>query len=218
MNAHSPLTKILTLDHRAIAYLRDQLALDSHFCRTLAASVDLTTGTCATLLPRSTPTERAYDFTSGNLLPENIAHPVPPHGGLIPVATLLDQQTARIHDHLQSHPAACCLIDDAAAHPSDPTLRTVANALALDNEIFYLLSHAAPPEAIRATLARGNHLWHGLAILCRPAHPIEPQTMPPQAILYRAFAHITELETTAYDGEGFLFWQPPQPRNGTPAP
>lgn len=198
---------LVRLDHRAQTYFELQLDFETIFCDTLASVLRKNDGDFFVMLPRRLDTDCAYNFEDGDLLEENELRVIPPAGGLVPVRTMVDRQAKLIRSFLQSGDTALCIIDDAVARASPPKFIGPATVLNDSGAALYTMDEQTPIVDIEAALRRGNHIWHGVTALCRPAAQVLTQKLAEPDALRECVASVEEMHAVAYDGEGFLIWR-----------
>ena len=165
-------------------------------------NINFEEGRFFTLLPNSARLERLYDFESG------IHPPNPMIGNYEPITTLNKELSEFIyeflskstHDHLR-----LSIIEHAYGEKSDRhiLIENVNVKFIEDKEVYYILNSRNSIEQIRQVISASKSVWHFLGILTEGLQISEN--------LEDNYANICDsikyIITTAYDSEGFIFWE-----------
>jgi len=192
-------------------YIRVHLGEINVFCTALLATFNSAPGKVFTFAPVDTPAERLLEFEHGGLLPENLsgagAVTLPDGSTLVPVVSLIDEQTKLIKETMEGARAAFCIVDDFNPRWSDQAPYLGSNAFGVGEEVYHLLTNDHAEDDFRAAVSNGNTIWHGVAAVCRIAPKLSDARESTPSDLQESAASALLITCTAYDGEGFVVWQ-----------
>ena len=207
------------LDRRAVDYVRHQLAGGRTLSGLLDRRIEREEGSIVTYLPEGLRESDLYELGDG-ILPDRhpgVQHPQVMMGdGTVWDATLKSNMDEVLGVTLQSHLTAgedrLCLFEDNAMSADllaadDSGVRTGS----LGNEVYRLLlpDDADHPDRVLQTIRRARS-WPFVAALT--SDPSGPESWSRETLDYRqletAAQRAEQVLIGAYDGEGFLLWQP----------
>jgi hypothetical protein len=168
-------------------------------------------GDVFTFAPPGTPTDRLAEFERGGLLPENLsgagAVSLPDGSTLVPVVSLVEEQTKLLRDAMIATSGGVCIVDDFNPRRSDQASYLGATAFGVGEEVYHLLTPDHGEDEFRAALSNGNTIWHGVAAVCRVSPTLDDARASTPSELKRCAASALLITCTAYDGEGFVAWR-----------
>jgi hypothetical protein len=199
------------LGDAGLAYVREHLSDTNVFCAALLQAVIVEPGEVFTLAPHGTPEERLRQFDRGGLLLENMegagAVSLPDGSTLVPVISLIGQQTKLLHEAMAVAPGAICIVDDFNPRWSDQTSSLGPTAFGVGEEVYHLITTDHDEEDIVEVVSNGNTIWHGVAAVCRVSLTLDRSRASSLSELEQCAASALLITCTAYDGEGFVAWR-----------
>lgn len=163
--------------------------------------IDFRKGFFYTYLLPSANLQILYDFKEG------IYPPNPRIGNYEPITHLNNELSQLIQDffsisHLTNRLA---IIEHALASRTDPRLEINNTFIQFigEEEVYYIVPPNASFEDILETVASSKEVWHFLAILTEGLQLDSFDESRYEEICL----HIRYIITSAYDGEGFVFWE-----------
>lgn len=205
------IVKTRDLGDAGLAYVREHLADANSFCAALLQAVIIEPGAVFTLAPLGIPEDRLRQFDQGGLLPENSegagAVSLPDGSTLVPVISLIEQQTKLLREAMAAAPGAICIVDDFNPRWSDQAPYLGQTAFGVGEEVYHLIAADHSEEAFITAISRGNNIWHGVAAVCRASLTLDRSHELSLSGLKRCAASALLITCTAYDGEGFVAWR-----------
>jgi hypothetical protein len=194
-----------------LAYVRKHLADTNVFCAALLQTVTTNPGEVFTLVPRGTSEERLHQLDQGGLLLDNVlkigAVSLPDGSMLVPIASLIEQQTTLLRETMVTTSGAVCIVDDFNPRWSEQAPKLGPLAFGVGEEVYHLVTAHHGQEELASAISRGNTIWHGVAAVCRDSLELDRSRTASLSGLTRCAASAMLLSCTAYDGEGFVAWR-----------
>ncbi len=168
-----------------------------------------------TLLPEDANFEDLYDFWGGWILPQNPTFDqfdkLGKKSGSYTLIPTLDMEISNfICEKMLLHPNYVCLFEDVVRQLSDPHLEFFHQYgfLYLEEIYFLLNKDNVTSELIRSTINQSGVIWHTLFMLSFADNSkIIEKNITIDGI--KEFCLNTRmLIIGAYDGEGYVFWEP----------
>jgi hypothetical protein len=198
------------LDERARVYVRGQLELDLHLCRSLLPVFDGEPGRFYTIAPDSASHEQLHQFTGGGLYPEDWSAAVRFEDGsaMVPAPRAYSARARPFRALLQQSPTAFCLVDDfmESGYPTDDGSVQPPSRLFIQQDAYCFITAENEAEELEAALRRGDEIWHGVAASYLPPLPVSREAIGTFEALAECAAFVREISVTAYDAEGFVAW------------
>jgi len=99
-------------------------------------------------------------------------------------------------------------VDDFAARWSDPRGGEAATAFAVCDEVYHLITRDLDAQVLRTTLEATHTIWHGVAAVSASPPSMSSDRRCTAEAMRRFAASTIHLSCIAYDGEGFVAWEP----------
>ncbi len=208
------LNKYILDPKRTIEYFQDQLNCSHAISKELKATLNLENGQFYTLLPENANFKELYILEGGWILPQNPVLEQESKSGKKSSYTwipTLDQEIANyIFEKIQLNENYLAIFEDVARIPEDFQQEFVLEfGLRYTNEFFYQLNKGnATEELIISAIHEINAQWHLLFLLTE----IDGKNKLSKEIsldnIKEFCKNIRLLVLGAYDGEGYVFWEP----------
>jgi hypothetical protein len=213
------MTKILNryeLDFdKAMEYFTWQMDGGNTLSKELSNILNFKEGVFFTLLPEDARFERLYLFEGGWILPQNPTYDQfdafgNKTGSYTRIPTLKMEISNLLFVKMRMQTNFACIFEEVMQRLDDPHLDFFYEyGFLYLNELYYVLfNHAASPELLKSAIGESNALWHQLFILTEISNP----DFLGKKITLDRMKEICQktqlLIVRAYDGEGFLFWEP----------
>jgi hypothetical protein len=193
------------------AYVREHLGDTNSLCAALLETFTSEPGDVFTFAPAGTPTDQLAEFAHGGLLPENLSGAgtvsLPDGSTLVPVVSLIEEQTKLLRYAMIATSGGVCIIDDFNPRWSDQASYLGPAAFGVGEEVYHLLTADHGEDDFRTAVANGNTIWHGVAAVCRVPPTLGDARTSTPSELKRCAASALLITCTAYDGEGFVAWR-----------
>lgn len=205
----------LNLDYeRTISYVRDQLSAGNVLSQELLHSLDFGSGQFFTLLPEDANLDKIYDFLDGCILPQNKTHEYIDEWGkkcsYTWIPTLKNEMSNLLFKKMTSKDSYACIFEDVVRQLGDRHLEFFdQHGVSYLDEIYYIINkNNTSQELIFSAIGKANALWHLLFILTE----IDESNVIGKEItldnIKKFCKKIRLLVLGAYDGEGYLLWEP----------
>lgn len=199
---------------KAIVYTREQLIFGNTLSKELLNVLDFEKGKFFTLLPDDADLTRIYEFPYGWILPQNeTIEYINESGGKSSFSwtpTVKNEISSFISEKLRLKTNRVCIFEDVVQLLSDPHIKFFHEyGLLYINELYYLVNGKnSSQETIASAIGEANALWHLVFILTES----DKSYAAGQEITLgeiKEFCKDTQLLIIgAYDGEGFVLWEP----------
>jgi hypothetical protein len=211
--------KEITLDSRALDYIRENLTSGYTLAKRVARSVDLTSGKVVTLLPENAKTDSLYDFQLSGKLPQRDSEATSfisdeMQWAMVPIPTADECLVEYISQFFRSGIERMCVIQNALASPSDGWIsRSKDRFLFFEHEVYGPITSDEADRKANIQQAIKNHASIGpptLAVLTKVPNvsKFHNQKLNITSEDLNAFAAETEaIIVGAYDGESYVIWQ-----------
>lgn len=197
---------------KSILYLKDQLNGGNKLSHELLLTVNFEKGQFFTLLPPDADLEHLYDFFGGTILVQNPTIEYINESGkkvsYTKVPTLKNEISKYIFDKIKTS-ANNCIFEDVVQVISDPHIDFFHKyGLKYKNELYYRITNdIASEELILEAIKEVSSFWHTLFILTENNFvPVKKELTLENIKLF--CDEITLLVVGAYDGEGYVLWEP----------
>lgn len=182
---------VVDLGDAGCAYVRSQLATDKALTNRLLSSVDFDSGRATTTVPAGTPRERLERWN------QSILHPT---------SSLGLRPMAREIGALEPTSELVLVAEDYNRRPSSPSvLAEPTGRFIHGDEVYEYCTDLSDEDRVIATLHRADWDWVLNAVVSR-ARP--PRDHEDGWYLDDLAANVQLVLVRAYDGEGFVVWQP----------
>lgn len=119
-----------------------------------------------------------------------------------------------VRSYLSAESGRIAIFENANASTDDPRLDEDGKVLALENEVYYMLSSKDDDESIRNSITSANSLWIHIGILASVSNIDDWKSKsildPHDAVdLAKRTEHVI---VGAFDDEGYLIWSKPDKR------
>lgn len=202
------LNKHMLINERVDPYFKAHIDWKSLSLKILK-KINFNDGKFFTFLPNTARLDRLYDFKSG------IHPPNPMIGNYEPVTRLSTELSYFIHEFLSKSTNELnrlSIIEHAYGEKSNPHIfiEDVKIKFIGKKEVYYILDSANSLDQIRQVISASDCAgWHFLAILT------ENFKIPDDVSDINICNYIRYIITTAYDSEGYIFWEKnPEPLEG----
>ncbi len=204
---------------KAYEYVKDQLEGGNALSLELLKNLEFEKGQFFTLLPVNADLNRIYDFFGGCILPQNktneYINDLGKKSSYTWIPTLKKEIGNLVFEKLNSNMNLCCIFEDVITRPDDKHIDFFLEYGVLhSNDIYYLLRKPKiSVDAVINAIHEINSLWHLVFILSQVEDlSISNKIITLQDITYFC-KKIQMLVVGAYDGEGFVFWEPNSHQN-----
>jgi hypothetical protein len=211
--------KTFDLGDRGAGHIRKRLAdLCSYkgpvqvFCAGLDEVIASRSGRAWTMAPTNTPLDRLYQFEWGGLLPENLdmSRGVATSGGvLVPIESVIDEERALVRTLLSGEPGRACIVVDTLLIKGDGRISEfyADTAFFVGTAVFHAIDGVSSERSVEYALA-ASPFWIDLRVVTLAPPKIEPDRESTTDELRKSAAAAIAISCSAYDGEGFVVWQP----------
>lgn len=160
--------------------------------------VNFKEGSFFTLLPLNARVDRLYHFKGG------IHPPNPRIDNFEPITTLNHELSVFIHKFLSLNNLRFAVIENIYGKKGDTELEIEElTTQYVKEEVYYIIPPNASTNSIWRAIENGEEVWHFLAILL---DGIKIDSFD-ESRYEEICSHIRYIITTAYDGEGYIFWE-----------
>jgi hypothetical protein len=194
------LNKYLLDFEQAFSYFIERIKWKS-LSLEIVKQVNFKSGTFFTLLPLNARVDRLYHLKGG------IHPPNPRIGNYEPITTLDRELSEFIYDFLSITDNLRFVIIENTFGARNATSELEIEGISIqcigNEEVYYIIPPNASINSIWRSIDYSEEVWHFLAILI--------EGLPLDAFDENNFEeickHIRYIITTAYDGEGYIFWE-----------
>ncbi len=201
---------------KARQYAEEQLDCGYPLSNELKNRLILENGNFFTLLPEDANLNQLYDFFGGLILPQNetinqfdkVTGKIV--GSFTRVPTVDTEVAKLIYEELITRKGYACIFEDVQQELTSPHLEFFYQyGFSFSAQLCYFINKEnSSLEGIQSGIAESYAIWHQLFFLTKidflniPGQKIEIQT------IQNFIQNIQLLCLGAYDGEGFIFWEP----------
>lgn len=199
---------------KAYSYLKDQLDCGYILSDELLRILNFEEGQFFTLLPSDADLTRIYNFFEGLILPQNPTYEQISATGKKSFYTwipnLKNELSHIILEKIKLKQNNVCVFEDVTRRLEDSHL-DFYNQYGVNylGQIYYLINNEiATKELIATAIGKSNALWHLLFILTEsvPEKPLNKEISLDE--IQNLCKKTQLLVVGAYDGEGYVFWEP----------
>lgn len=197
---------------KAFIYFKDTLKDGNTLSLELLRSLDFDQGNFFTLLPLDADTKKIYEFQLGGILLQNKIQENFDETGKKSyfswTPTFKIELAQLIIEKMRTNINLACIFEDILRAPKDSNLFFDLYGMQYLNEVYYCLNSNASTEEIVTGINRSNAIWHQVFILTETINPISNQKQINLDEIKNFCLRTRLLFIGAYDGEGFVFWEP----------
>jgi hypothetical protein len=204
---------------RAADFIDSCLAEGKTLASLARESVDLSTGTLTSVVPKEYVGNQVGEFDRGHLLGEEIDVKTSRQISLVSSAPMSirtrpgsDRELAQILSKRLEGDDSCCMLENYLASPGDPWLRRAKSRIVIyASEVYHLLTHAdLDKDSVRQAIRESESIPIFIGGVGTVAERLSCLTSGASISGddLRTFANsLSFLFVLAYDGEGYLCWQ-----------
>jgi|GEM_PF-3852163 len=192
------MTKTYTLPHQQILpYFLSHIKCGKSLSKSICQNIDFDHGHFFTILPKDIEHDQLLDFEHGGII-----SPMPGNAHL---TKTMDQHCSEfIANFLHQDLSKLAVVENYMLTPTSSfTAIDHVKMIPFQNEVYYFLTHQNSSDEIYKVIRKSSLVWHFLVVLTRISMP-EKMT---QSTIEQICNNATFIIASAYDGEGFIFWE-----------
>jgi hypothetical protein len=203
---------------KTIPYVKDQLDINNVLSQEISKRIDFNTGNFFTLLPQEADLTDLYSFSIGGKMPTGqvIEQFDPELNQTVIVAERINSIKKEVAEiittKIKNNDSLACIFEDVTWEPTDNLDEARAKKVLhiCNNNVYYIISNSHLAfDSVVSCMSDANAFWHCLFVLSKVGSMNYPEMLTKDTII--SFCKHAELIICgAYDGEGYIFWEPHQ--------
>ncbi len=197
---------------KTINYFIDHIQCGNTLSKKVIERINFELGIFFTFLPFNANVNGLYDFSYGGIIPPtNYGNTLYQINGSIElfqpqeVNTMYHECSEFISLYIKEVKCNCAVVENYMAEPDSSNIITPNVKMDLfQNEIYYLLNDTNSLDEVNDTLRQSTQVWHSLVLLTKQYKGDMIQTNEKLNYFCDTAKFVI---ASAYDGEGFLFWE-----------
>ena len=185
-------------------YFLDHIDWNISLSNSIVKNIDFQKGNFYTLQPDNANLEKLYKFKQMGILPQNI--PFKKGNSIWQEVPNIDKEIADlIFDYLSGNENNFVFMDHYFGRVKDRDLLIESvNLILFKEEIYYLLQNPALKEGIINAIKTTQNIVHSILLFGKE---LKKTTVEDEDDFDDISKNAVIIGTTAYDGEGFIFWE-----------
>lgn len=197
----------------ALEYFSDNLKHVNTLSDFFLKEIDFSQGSFFTLLTENSNIEKIYKFEEGGILPQK--SPTKYCGTeetFTLISSIKDELSVLISEKINTNKNMICIFDDVSREASDPGLEVFYqrnSLLKLKKEIYYLLTKENNSiEFTIQLMLQSFTFWHTFGFIAEAGSLLKNNDFLAEQLLESICKEVQLAFLGAYDGEGYIFWEP----------
>ncbi|WP_154017597.1 hypothetical protein [Criblamydia sequanensis] len=196
--------------NKTYPYFIDHMNWGTALSKEITKNITFEKGRFFTLLVETADLEKMYDFRHGGILPQNKplkSHPTFVQCKYVPLPRIIETEVCNyVFDFLSEQSERIVIFEDFELRPYDKNLEKEGLQLSIHNdEVYYIASSGVRKESVDSAVFSTQSAWHSVMVMANKISNL-PKNLT-QKDFQNICENVSQIATTAYDGEGFVFWE-----------